>query len=248
VEPAADWDAQWRAEPLEAAAPKLEARTPRWRAQERLVAGRFGGFAGLRTIEIGAGRGLNGLLYALRGAEVTLLDSSALVLAQARELYALAGAHFDPIEADVLDLPNGLQGSFDVSMSFGLCEHFLGDRRAQVVSAHLKLLRPGGVAFLGVPNRLSPFYRLWMAVLKSRGTWPLGVEQPFGLHELAELARAAGGEPLTPAYGSFAATAVGHGLNQLLYKLGRAGLSVPQVRFPLLDRLAYELLLPVARA
>lgn len=247
MERAADWDAQWRVEPLDPAAADAEERTPRWRAQERIVRGRLGGFDGLRAIEIGAGRGLNGLLYARHGAQVTLLDESALALEQARELYAAHGVRFEPVEADVFELPGELRGAFDVSMSFGLCEHFLAERRRAVVASHLELLRPGGIAFLGVPNRRAPAYRLWMAMLKRRGTWPLGTEEPFSAGELAGLARAAGGRPLDPAYGSFLASLVNHGLNQALFKLGRRGLDVPQTRLPLLDRLAYELLLPVER-
>jgi hypothetical protein len=115
------------------------------------------------------------------------------------------------------------------------------------VAAHLELLKPGGIAFLGVPNRWAPFYRLWMWVLKRRGTWPLGVEEPFGANELRRLIRGAGGEPLAASYGSFLASSVAHGLNQALYKLGRAGVRVPQPRVPALDRLAYELLLPARR-
>jgi SAM-dependent methyltransferase len=247
VQPAADWDAQWVAEPLRASAALREGSTPRWRAQERVIDALFGGFSQLRVIEIGSGRGLNGLLYALRGAAVTLLDQSPLVLRQARELYAEHEVTFDPAVGDVLELPRTLYGRFDVSMSFGLCEHFVGDERAAVVRAHLELVRPGGVALLGVPNRLAPFYRLWMAVLRARGTWPLGTEVPFSPRELATLARRAGGEPLHPAYGSFVASAVGHGLNQLLFKLDRRGVAIPQARIPLLDRFAYELLLPVVR-
>jgi SAM-dependent methyltransferase len=208
---------------------------------------RFGGFGGLRVVELGAGRGLNGLLYARRGAAVTLLDESALALAQARSVFAEAGARFEPVQADVFAVPARLRGAFDVAMSFGLCEHFLGARRRDVVSAHLELVRPGGLALLGVPNRYAPAYRLWMGTLKARGTWPLGTEEPFSARELAGLARAAGGEPLAPAYGSFLASAVGHGMNQLLFKLGRRGVRVPQVRLSGLDRLAYELLLPVVR-
>jgi len=247
VERAADWDAQWRAEPLDPAAAEAEERTPRWRAQERLVRERFGGFADLRAIEIGAGRGLNGLLYARRGSRVTLLDASALALEQAGELYAVLGAGFEPVEADVFELPPRLRGAFDVAMSFGLCEHFLGERRRRVVAAHLELVRPGGLVFLGVPNRYAPVYRLWMATLKRRGTWPLGTEEPFSPGELAALAQAAGGEPLEPVYGSFAASLVGLGVNQVLFKLGRPGLPAPQFRLPGVDRLAYELLLPVVR-
>lgn len=247
MERAADWDAQWRVEPLELDAPDAEARTPRWRAQERLVRERLGGFEGLRVVELGAGRGLNALLYGKLGAHVTLLDTSTLVLEQARGLFEAHGVDVELVEGDVFDLPEEIRGAFDVSMSFGLCEHFLGERRRAVVAAHLEALRPGGLAFLAVPNRFAPVYRLWMGALKRRGTWPLGTEEPFTAAELAALARASGGEPLEPEYGSFAASVVNHGANQALFKLGRRPLPVPQVRVPGVDRLAYELLLPVVR-
>jgi SAM-dependent methyltransferase len=247
VERAADWEAQWRAEPLEPSAVRAEERTPRWRAQERLVRERFGGFDGLKAVEIGSGRGLNGLLYAVRGAEVTLVDSSRLALDQAAALFESFGAEARAVETDLFALPAELKGQFDVAMSFGVCEHFLGERRLAAIEAHLESVRPGGVALLGVPNRHAPAYRFWLATLKRRGTWPLGTEEPFSSTELIALARAAGGEPLEPVYGSFAASLVDHGLNQALYKLGLPGVRVPQARLPVLDRFAYELLLPVVR-
>ena len=43
------------------------------------------------------------------------------------------------------------------------------------------------------------------------------------------------------------ASVVNHGVNQALFKLGRPGLRVPQVRVPGVDRLGYELLVPVVR-
>jgi SAM-dependent methyltransferase len=247
VEQTADWDAQWRAEPLNPAAVWAEERTPRWRAQERLVRERFGGFEGLKAVEVGSGRGLNGVLYAVRGAEVTLVDNSPLALEQAAELFAACGAESQAVEADLFALPAGLKGAFDVAMSFGVCEHFLRQRRLAAITAHLELVRPGGLALLGVPNKHAPAYRLWLATLKRRGTWPLGTEEPFSSTELVALARAAGGEPLELVYGSFVASLVDHGLNQVLYKLGLPAVGVPQAHVPLLDRFAYELLLPVAR-
>jgi SAM-dependent methyltransferase len=247
VERAADWDAQWRVEPLDPAAAEAEARTPRWRAQERLIRERFDGFEGVEVVELGAGRGLNALLYGLRGARVTLVDLSTFVLEQAGDLFGRLGVEAELVEGDVFDLPELVRDRFDVSMSFGLAEHFLGDRRKKVVAAHLEAVRPGGLALLGVPNRYAPAYRLWMAALKARGTWPLGTEEPFSAAELAALAREAGGRPLEPAYGSFVGSLVNHGLNQALFKLGRRGVPVPQLRLPFADRLAYELLLPVVR-
>ena len=247
VEHPADWDRQWQQEAVDLGAPAREAATPRWAAQARVIGERFGGFAGLRVIEIGAGRGTNALLYAQHGAAATVLDNSPVALEQARALFAAHGLAVETVEADLFDLPPELLAAYDVSMSFGLCEHFLGERRLGVVRAHVDLVRPGGVAMLGVPNRYAPAYRLWLWTLMSRGTWPLGTEVPFSAAELVRLARAAGGEPLEPAYGSFISSIVSHGVNQALFKLGRPGLPVPEARTPLLDRLAYELLLPVVR-
>jgi len=246
-ETAADWNAQWRSEPLDLDAPRLEARTPRWRAQEALVRERFGGFDGLHAIEIGSGRGLNAYLFAERGADVTLLDESSVALEQARQLFDAGGLALQTVEADLFAPPEELQGKFDVSMSYGLCEHFLGERRLAVVRAHLEPLRLGGLALLGVPNRFAPVYRVWTWTLMRRGSWPLGTEVPFSARELRELAERAGGEPLEPRYGSFVASIVNHGVNQALFKLGRGALPIPQLRLPLVDRLAYELLLPVSK-
>jgi SAM-dependent methyltransferase len=242
-----DWDAQWQVEPLNLAAPAAEAKTPRWRAQEVLVTEIFGAFANVRAIELGAGRGLNGFLFAQRGADVTLFDNVPLALEQARTLFDAHGLSFAAAEADLFELPDDLRGAFDVSMSYGLCEHFLGERRQAVVAAHLDVLRPGGLALIGVPNRHGVVYRAWKKTLTVTGTWPLGTEEPFTAAELTTLARRAGGEPLAPRFGSFTASVVNHGVNQALFKLGRRGLPLPQVSVPGLDRFAYELLLPVVK-
>jgi len=247
VEEGADWDRQWAGEALDTTAPNEEERTPRWRDQERLVRERLGGFEGLKVIEIGAGRGTNAFLYARRGASATLLDTSSVALEQAGELFAAGGFSAEHVLGDLFELDPGLVGAFDVSMSFGLCEHFLGERRLAVVRAHLDVLRPGGLAMIGVPNRWSPVYRAWMATLRRTGSWPLGTEVPFSAAELRTLVEAAGGNVVETAYGSFPATVVNHGVNQALFKLGRRGLRIPQGRVPFADRLAYELLVVAER-
>ena len=204
---------------------------------------RFGGFAGLEVIEIGAGRGTNGLLYAERGANVTLLDQAPLALEQARQIFAARGLPVTTPEADLFDLPAALLDRFGVSMSFGLCEHFWASRLA-VVAAHLGVLRSGGIAMLGVPNRFSPVYRLWIAVLMRRGRGRLA-RRFRSRHASSHGWSASGGVPWTglrqpspPSSG---------GVNQLLYKLGRRGFPAPQLCIPLVDRLAYELLVPAVR-
>lgn len=246
-EQAADWNAVWRDTP-EFEDLDAELRGLRWRVQRELVTQRRSEIEGLRVIEVGAGRATNALLYALHGASATVLDGSAVALEQAVERFARHGLDLETVEADVLELPTNLLGRFDVSMSFGLCEHFLGDRRRRVVSAHVELLNDSGIAMVNVPNRLSPFYRAWMGLAKWRGTWTLGTEVPFSARELRTLAMQAGGRPLSPVYVGGLGTLVGQGVNPVLRRLGRSEVRVPQTKIPVLDLLAYDLLVPIVRA
>ena len=206
---AADWDQMWAdlgddTEDLDA-----HSATLRWREQARLVDQQFGGFEGLRAIEIGAGRASNAPIYAQRGGRVTVLDPSAVALEQAlRRRRPRAGVGCDPGRR--LRASGRASRRFDVSMSFGLCEHFLGARRRAVVAAHLELLRPGGIAMVNVPNRFSPIYRLWMGLAsdagrgrsapRSRSPGRDGRPHPAG-----------GGLPLTPIYVGGLGTLVNQG-------------------------------------
>src|SRR4051794_30053093 len=246
VEQAADWDAVWEAAP-EQEDLEAEARGLRWRAQEELVRLRFGSFDGLRVVELGAGRATNALLYGRNGAQATVIDSSPVGLEQSARRFAAAGLELETIEADVFDLPANALERFDVSMSFGLCEHFLGERRRRVIGAHLEPLRHGGLAMINVPNRWSPFYRAWMGLAKRRGTWTLGTEVPFTGRELRDLAVLCGGVPLAPRYCGGLGTLVNHGLNTGLRRLGAPTVPVPQVQVAGLDYLALDLLVPVVK-
>jgi 2-polyprenyl-3-methyl-5-hydroxy-6-metoxy-1,4-benzoquinol methylase len=245
--PTADWDAMWSGLGEEADDPTAELTSLRFRVQDQILTNAFGSMQGLKVIEIGSGRATNALLYALRGADATVLDSSPIALEQARRRFASRGLEVTTIESDVFALPEDARGRFDVSMSFGLCEHFAGERRSGVIAAHVELLKPGGIAMVNVPNRLSPFYRLWMGLAKRRGTWTLGYEVPFSGRELVRLARESGGVPMRPLYLGGLGTLVNHGPNVLLERIGRRPLPVPQTQVPVLDYLAYDLLIPIVR-
>lgn len=47
------------------------------------------------------------------------------------------GIPVNVIKPDVFDLPEALTRGYDVSMSFGLAEHFLGDKRKAIVGTRL---------------------------------------------------------------------------------------------------------------
>jgi SAM-dependent methyltransferase len=169
-----------------------EERLIRWQRIEAKILERFGAFAGLSIVELGAGRGTNAALMAHRGARVTVLDYSQTALDRSRRLFDNLGLPVELVLQDALELPDDLRGRYDVSMSFGLAEHFLGDPRAAIVRAHFDVLKPGGIAFVSVPNAHNPPYRLYKWITERTGRWTIGEEYPFSRRELERHCRALG--------------------------------------------------------
>ncbi len=166
----------------------------RWQRIEDVVAKTFGGFTGLNVIEIGAGSGTNGALAAKRGARVTVLDYSEKALERARDLFTANGLSARFERQDALALPEELLGTYDISMSFGLTEHFSGDRRMSINKAHFDLLKEGGVAFIAVPHKYNPPYRIFKFLAERLGQWGVGEEYPYSRKEFKELCACMGVE------------------------------------------------------
>ena len=105
-----------------------------------------------RALEVGCGRGSMGAFFADAGFDTHLLDTSTQALAIARRNFAADGLACKAIAGDALQLPYA-DGTFDVTVSIGLLEHF--SDVAVPVAEQIRVLRPGGV-FLGyvVPERL----------------------------------------------------------------------------------------------
>lgn len=190
------WDEIWE-KPLSHEADQFalakEAKSIRWQRLERLITAQFGGFRGLKVIEIGAGAGTIAALMAQRGAEATLLDYSDKALIRAREFFTRMALPAAFIQQDALALPDNLLGQFDISMSFGLVEHFRDMTRQQIVAAHFAVLRSGGWAFISMPNKYNPPYRLFKFVAQRTHKWSFGEEYPIshnGLLRLGQIANA----------------------------------------------------------
>lgn len=180
------WDRAWEREvsvEQDAYARALEEAGVRWRRTEALVRERLGGFEGARVIELGAGAGTVAASMAGRGASVTVLDYSEKALVRSRQFFERAGIEGDFVEANALDLPERLRGAFDISMSYGLAEHFTGEERERIVGAHLDVLREGGLALVSVPNAANPPYRVYKALAETAGMWNSGEEYPFRRRE-----------------------------------------------------------------
>ena len=163
-----------------------------WKKIENIVISRYGSLENLKVIEIGSGRGEMSSLMASKGARARLLDYSSIALERARVLFNNLNLQADFILADCLDMPIELLGKFDISMSFGLAEHFDFPQRKAIFQIHKALLNERGICVIEVPNKYCLPYRIFKKVAESFGYWATGPEITFSRSELKRIALASG--------------------------------------------------------
>lgn len=123
-----------------------------------------------------------------QGARPVGIDIALSVVRQASAV--LNGRAPGCVVADVRAIPFGT-GSFDLIYSMGTIEHFPEYRTA--TAEIFRVLKPGGVAIVGVPNKLDPFLRpLLSSVLQVLGLYPYGMEKSFTPRALQHLLTSAG--------------------------------------------------------
>jgi 2-polyprenyl-3-methyl-5-hydroxy-6-metoxy-1,4-benzoquinol methylase len=171
---------------------KQELSSVRWKKIEKKIISCYGTFKDLNIIEIGSGRGEVAAVMALKGARLSLLDYSQVALDKARILFNILGISATFINADAFNIPRNLLNSFDISMSFGLAEHFDYPLRQEIVRMHFNLLKPRGISFVAVPNKFCLPYRFFMKLSCILGYPSEGMEIPFSRSELGKIANALG--------------------------------------------------------
>lgn len=164
----------------------------RWQRIEGIVLKEFGSFNNLKVIEIGAGAGTNSALMAKRGAKVTILDYSENALKRAHDFFEKNKLSAKFIKQDALALSTELLEEYDISMSFGLTEHFKGAERININKAHFDVLRNGGIALISVPNKYNLPYRIFKFVAEHTGKWPVGEEFPYTRKEFGKICQQIG--------------------------------------------------------
>jgi len=94
------------------------------------------------------------------------------------------------VVGDVREIPFA-DGTVDAVYSMGTIEHFV--EYAQAVREIFRILAPGGIAIIGVPNKLDPFLRpLMVHVMNKLGLYGYGMEKSFTPGELKRLLESAG--------------------------------------------------------
>jgi SAM-dependent methyltransferase len=125
-----------------------------------------------------------------QGARTYGIDISAPTVIQARAAFDACPGPLQGAVADVRDLPFR-DASFDVIYSMGTIEHF--DETEQAVEEIARVLKPGGRAIVGVPNRYDPFLRpLLAAALQAVGLYAYGYEKSYSRRALKQMLERAG--------------------------------------------------------
>jgi SAM-dependent methyltransferase len=123
-----------------------------------------------------------------RGARPVGVDIAASTVRQAKDV--LRGHRPLCAVGDVRRLPF-LTGMFDLIYSMGTVEHFPETQEA--LAEIFRVLKPGGVAIVGVPNLLDPFLRpLLVRFMQMFGRYPYGMEKAYTAGALRRMLRAAG--------------------------------------------------------
>ncbi|MFW9777474.1 MAG: class I SAM-dependent methyltransferase [Candidatus Heimdallarchaeota archaeon] len=138
-----------------------------------------------RMLEIGASTGQNSLRLAkFYNLQPTLVDTSPLALAMAKQRFkhAQIGANF--ILEDVLDL--SLSNQFEIVHSHGLLEHFKPSIQKIAFHNHSKHVKPDGWLISWVPTPDIP-YRINRWYLEHSGQWIFGFEEPIKLGSFIKL-------------------------------------------------------------
>lgn len=159
---------------------------------QKIVEREFGGFSDLEVIEIGGGVGKYALLFAQQGANVTILDYSEKALSQSRIFFEKHNAKAAFIYQDALNIPVELMNKYNISMSFGLTEHFTGEDRIIINRSHFDVLKKGGITFISVPNKYNLPYRTYKFLSEITGHWKVGEEYPYSRRELKNVCKKIG--------------------------------------------------------
>lgn len=162
--------------------------------EERLFAEHLPPLAGLRILKTDLwdeAKNTRILAWAARhGALAFGVDISAPTIVQAKTAFTPESGPLRAAAADVRALPFR-DASFDAIYSMGTIEHF--DETEQAVREMARVLKPGGHAIIGVPNRHDPFLRPLLAtMLQALGMYAYGYEKSYSRRALRVMLQRAG--------------------------------------------------------
>jgi len=163
-------------------------------------------FSGKRVIELGCGTGINSIIMARLGADVTFLDISEKALDIVRKNAEKFGVKAEYIHGNIFDFDG--KEEYDLVHSEGVVEHFLPPYRQRIIDIHAEAIKKGGKALIIVPNKACPGYVIGKYISNKIGNWVYGDEYPYSHFELKKRIEMAGLKPGKRSGGEFVTSCV----------------------------------------
>lgn len=141
--------------------------------ENRFILGCMGNLKGKRLLDIGSGLGESSVYFALRGAQVTMVDISPGMIQAGRELASKYGVKIDFIISAIEDLDVDADRYDFVYLANTI--HHVPAREAIFGKIH-RALKPGGCFFSYDPLRYNPIinvYRRMATKVRTEGESPL---------------------------------------------------------------------------
>ncbi len=164
------------------------------RSEQRLFKKFFGNIASKKLLKLDLWNEVNNtkiLFWAAReNAKVYGLDISPYLVNKTRSLFTNKDLDGTFVVSDMrkIKYPSNF---FDFIYTMGTIEHVPDYDKA--ISEIYRVLKPGGIAIIGVPNKFDPFLRpfmVWVATLLNK--YPYAPEKSFTFEELEKEVRKAG--------------------------------------------------------
>lgn len=175
--------------------------------------------AGKRTLEVGAGRGIDSIRLAQHRAEAHLVDFAINSFNVSRSLARQAGVQMHSTLAEGAGLPFPSE-TFDLVFSQGLLEH--GENTERLLPEQTRVVKRGGLVIVDVPQLYS-LQTIIKRLMISAGKWSYGEETSFSVKQIKTIMREFGLEPIK-VYGWELLPVVNLGLRTRFRKfLARAG-------------------------
>jgi len=159
-----------------------------WKGIYKIIKEHFDNINQLHVVELGAGCGYMSALMAKMVHKVSMIDYSDSAIEQSKAFFNSLGiSNVEYINANALNLPDCLCNSYDVSMSFGLAEHFQNNDRKIVIKSHFDLLKQNGLSLISVPNQHCLPYQIWKKKRELLNKWDVGLEIPYSRKEFKSI-------------------------------------------------------------
>jgi len=139
-------------------------------------------------LEAGSGLGFASLRISLSEGNVILLDVNSYILRVSQRFFSQRGlsdrAHFVVGSISHLPFRNDF---FDVVWNSGVLEHFNISNQKRFLNEMAKVLKPGGVLAVIVPNKNAFIYNFSRILRQKMGCWSYGHEEPLSGGQLEEV-------------------------------------------------------------